>query len=119
MFGRLGYQLVVLIDKPLQFIERIAYYVIPECCLVAAVRAGMNLTPYEYIICMQVNAKLNETIGLDPSGAKESMLVVSEVIGYSPSLSGAIRVNPWNIDAVTEAMNNPLRLSDAEKQMRH
>ncbi|KAJ4912537.1 hypothetical protein Rs2_07158 [Raphanus sativus] len=45
---------------------------IAECCLVTAVRDGMNLIPYEYIICMQVNAKLNETIGLDPSAPKKS-----------------------------------------------
>uniref|UniRef100_A0A1J3FF76 alpha,alpha-trehalose-phosphate synthase (UDP-forming) n=1 Tax=Noccaea caerulescens TaxID=107243 RepID=A0A1J3FF76_NOCCA len=119
MFGRPGYKPVVLIDKPLQFFERIAYYVIAECCLVTAVRDGMNLIPYEYIICRQGNPKLNETIGLDPSAAKKSMLVVSEFIGCSPSLSGAIRVNPWNIDAVTEAMDYALIVSEAEKQMRH
>ena len=28
---------------------------------------------------------------------KRSMIVVSEFIGCSPSLSGAIRVNPWNV----------------------
>lgn len=118
-FGRPGYQPVVLIDTPLQFYERIAYYVIAECCLVTAVRDGMNLIPYEYIICRQGNEKLDRTLGLDPSTAKNSMLVVSEFIGCSPSLSGAIRVNPWNIDAVAEAMDSALRVSDAEKQMRH
>ncbi|EOA15995.1 hypothetical protein CARUB_v10004115mg [Capsella rubella] len=119
MFGRPGYQPVVLIDTPLQFFERIAYYVIAECCLVTAVRDGMNLIPYEYIICRQGNPKLNEIIGLEPSASKKSMLVVSEFIGCSPSLSGAIRVNPWNIDAVTEAMDYALIVSEAEKQMRH
>lgn len=31
---------------------------------------------------------------------RHSMLVVSEFVGCSPSLSGAIRVNPWSIEAV-------------------
>ncbi|PPD81093.1 hypothetical protein GOBAR_DD21988 [Gossypium barbadense] len=118
-FGRPGYDLVVLIDTPLQLYERIAYYVIAECCLVTAVRDGMNLIPYEYIICRQGNEKLDETLGLDPSAPKKSMLVVSEFIGCSPSLSGAIRVNPWNIDAVAEAMDSALIVSEAEKQLRH
>lgn len=118
-FGRPGYKPVVLIDDPLQFYERIAYYVIAECCLVTAVRDGMNLIPYEYIICRQGNEKLDETLGLNPSTPKKSMLVVSEFIGCSPSLSGAIRVNPWNIDAVSEAMDSALRVSEAEKQLRH
>ncbi|CAH1443437.1 unnamed protein product [Lactuca virosa] len=118
-FGRPGYEPVILIDSPLQFYERIAYYVISECCLVTAVRDGMNLIPYEYIISRQGNDKLDETLGANPSIPKKSMLVVSEFIGCSPSLSGAIRVNPWNIDAVAEAMDMALIIAEPEKQMRH
>ncbi|KAL9406095.1 hypothetical protein Peur_003067 [Populus x canadensis] len=118
-FGSPGYTPVVLIDRPLQFYERIAYYAIAECCLVTAVRDGMNLIPYEYIICRQGNEKLDETLGRDPSAPRKSMLVLSEFIGCSPSLSGAIRVNPWNIDAVAEAMNSALVVPEPEKQMRH
>lgn len=118
-FGEQGYSPVVLIDTPLQFYERIAYYVIAECCLVTAVRDGMNLIPYEYIICRQGNEKLNETLRLSPTTPKKSMLVVSEFIGCSPSLSGAIRVNPWNIDAVAEAMDSALIIPEGEKQLRH
>lgn len=118
-FGRPGYEPVVLIETALQVYERNAYYVIAECCLVTAVRDGMNLIPYEYIVCRQGNEKLDETLGLNPTNLKKSMLVVSEFIGCSPSLSGAIRVNPWNIDAVAEAMDSALVVAEAEKQMRH
>ncbi|KAF5187860.1 Alpha,alpha-trehalose-phosphate synthase [UDP-forming] [Thalictrum thalictroides] len=118
-FGRPGYQPVVLIDKPLSFYERMAYYVVAECCLVTAVRDGMNLIPYEYIISRQGNEKLDKVLGLSSSTPKKSMLVVSEFIGCSPSLSGAIRVNPWNIDAVAEAMDCALSMAEPEKQLRH
>ncbi|TKY50882.1 Alpha,alpha-trehalose-phosphate synthase of UDP-forming 5 [Spatholobus suberectus] len=118
-FGESGYTPVVLIDTPLQSYERIAYYVIAECCLVTAVRDGMNLIPYEYIICRQGNKRIDEILGTDPLTQKKSMLVVSEFIGCSPSLSGAIRVNPWNIDAVAEAMDSALMIPEGEKQMRH
>lgn len=119
MFGRPGYKPVVLVDTPLQFYERLAYYVIAECCLVTAVRDGMNLIPYEYVICRQGNDKLDTTLGLNPSAPKKSMLVVSEFIGCSPSLSGSIRVNPWNIDSVADAMDSALIVSEPEKQLRH
>ncbi|KAF8389945.1 hypothetical protein HHK36_024465 [Tetracentron sinense] len=118
-FGQPGYEPIVLIDEPLQFFERIAYYVVAECCLVTAVRDGMNLIPYEYIISRQGNEKLDKILGLDSSTHKKSMLVVSEFIGCSPSLSGAIRVNPWNIDAVAEAMDCALEMAEPEKQLRH
>ncbi|KAJ6431649.1 hypothetical protein OIU84_019018 [Salix udensis] len=52
-FGKPGYDPVVLIDAPLKFYEKVAYYVVAECCLVTAVRDGMNLIPYEYIISRQ------------------------------------------------------------------
>ncbi|KAL0409277.1 UNVERIFIED_CONTAM: Alpha,alpha-trehalose-phosphate synthase [UDP-forming] 5 [Sesamum radiatum] len=119
VFGKPGYEPVVLIDTSLHFYERIAYYVIAECCLVTAVRDGMNLIPYEYIVCRQGTDKLDETLDLNPSAPKKSMLVVSEFIGCSPSLSGAIRVNPWNTDAVAEAMDSAMMVPEAEKQMRH
>lgn len=119
VFGRPGYTPVILIDTPLQSYERIAYYVIAECCLVTAVRDGMNLIPYEYVICRQGSEKIDEILGTDLTSQKKSMLVVSEFIGCSPSLSGAIRVNPWNIDSVAEAMDSALMVPEPEKQMRH
>ncbi|KAL0446712.1 UNVERIFIED_CONTAM: Alpha,alpha-trehalose-phosphate synthase [UDP-forming] 6 [Sesamum latifolium] len=119
MFGEPGYDPVILIDQPLKFYERVAYYVVAECCLVTAVRDGMNLIPYEYIISRQANEKLDKVLGLETSTPKKSMLVVSEFIGCSPSLSGAIRVNPWNIDAVAEAMDSALVMVEPEKQLRH
>lgn len=118
-FGEHGYQPVVLIDEPLQFYERMAYYVMAECCLVTAVRDGMNLIPYEYVIARQGNEELDSISGLGVSKTKKSMLVVSEFIGCSPSLSGAIRVNPWNIEAVADAMDCALDMAESEKQLRH
>ncbi|WOL06609.1 alpha,alpha-trehalose-phosphate synthase [Canna indica] len=118
-FGLPGYKPVILIDRPLQFYERMAYYVVAECCLVTAVRDGMNLIPYEYIIARHGNYMLDKVLGLSPSTPKKSTLVVSEFIGCSPSLSGAIRVNPWNIDAVADAMDSALEMPEAEKQLRH
>ncbi|GER37182.1 trehalose phosphate synthase [Striga asiatica] len=118
-FGQPGYEPVILIEQPLKFYERIAYYVAAECCLVTAVRDGMNLIPYEYVISRQGNEILDRALGLEASGPKKSMLVVSEFIGCSPSLSGAIRVNPWNIDVVAEAMDSALVMAEPEKQLRH
>ncbi|KAH1242496.1 Alpha,alpha-trehalose-phosphate synthase [UDP-forming] 6 [Glycine max] len=118
-FGKPGFDPVILIEEPLKFYERVAYYVVAECCLVTAVRDGMNLIPYEYIISRQGNEMLDAVLGLASSPKKKSMLVVSEFIGCSPSLSGAIRVNPWNIDAVADAMDSALEMADSEKELRH
>ncbi|PKA49182.1 Alpha,alpha-trehalose-phosphate synthase [UDP-forming] 6 [Apostasia shenzhenica] len=101
-----GYDPVILLDGvPLSTHDKVAYYAVSEYCVVSPVRDGMNLVPYEYTVCRQF--------------VKKSMIVVSEFIGCSPSLSGAIRVNPWDVEAVAEAMNTAITMPEAEKQLRH
>jgi trehalose 6-phosphate synthase/phosphatase len=116
-FGQSGYSPVVFIGRDVSSVEKIAYYTIAECVVVTAVRDGMNLTPYEYVVCRQ-GAPGSQSVS-EVSGPKKSMLVVSEFIGCSPSLSGAIRVNPWNIEATAEAMNEAISMPEQEKQLRH
>ncbi|KAK8575987.1 hypothetical protein V6N12_063635 [Hibiscus sabdariffa] len=116
-FRQPGYEPIVFIDRPVSLSERVAYYTTAECVVVTALRDGMNLTPYEYIACRQGVSESESSS--ESSGPKKSMLVLSEFIGCSPSLSGAIRVNPWNIEATAEAMNEAISMADAEKQLRH
>ena len=33
--------------------ERIALYSVADCAVVTATRDGMNLVPYEYVVCRQ------------------------------------------------------------------
>ncbi|XP_042502872.1 probable alpha,alpha-trehalose-phosphate synthase [UDP-forming] 9 [Macadamia integrifolia] len=118
-YGLPGYNPVILIDHPVPLYEKIAFYAVAECCFVNAVRDGMNLVPYKYIVCRQGTPQLDEAMGISVGSPRTSTLVVSEFIGCSPSLSGAIRVNPWNIDAVADALNLAIIMPDAEKQLRH
>ena len=121
-YGRPGYQPIVFINGLVSTQEKAAYYAISECCVVNAVRDGMNLVPYTYTVCRQGSVALdNALVGVEDEGArpKQSVIIVSEFIGCSPSLSGAIRVNPWNIDDVAEAMNSAITMPEAEKHLRH
>ncbi|KAI4385056.1 hypothetical protein MLD38_003123 [Melastoma candidum] len=73
---------------------------------VTAVRDGMNLIRYEYVVCRQGFNGSN--LNASHAERKKSMLIISEVIGYSPSLSGAIRINPWNVEDTAEALNEAI-----------
>ncbi|KDO82516.1 hypothetical protein CISIN_1g002979mg [Citrus sinensis] len=119
VYGSPNYEPVVLIDRPVPRFEKSAYYAVAECCIVNAVRDGMNLVPYKYIVCRQGTPIMDEALGRERDSPHTSMLVVSEFIGCSPSLSGAIRVNPWDIDAVADAMTLAINMRDSEKQLRH
>ncbi|RAL45276.1 hypothetical protein DM860_014686 [Cuscuta australis] len=119
-FGEDGYEPVVLVDSLISSSEKMAYYNIAECLVTTPVRDGMNLRPYEYVICRQgIPGGAETDLGSGFGEPKKSVLVLSEFIGCSPSLSGAIRVNPWNIEATAEAMNEGISMGEAEKQLRH
>ncbi|XP_059636979.1 probable alpha,alpha-trehalose-phosphate synthase [UDP-forming] 11 [Cornus florida] len=119
-YGRPGYEPIVFVNGPVSTQDKVAYYTISECCVVNAVRDGMNLVPYTYTVCRQGSPDLDKALGLDESAMpRMSVIVVSEFIGCSPSLSGAIRVNPWNIDCVADAMKMAISMPGLEKQMRH
>lgn len=119
VYGSSDYKPVILIDRPVPRWEKSAYYAVAECCIVNAVRDGMNLVPYKYIVCRQGTPCMDKALGMKTDAPRTSMLVVSEFVGCSPSLSGAIRVNPWDIDAVADALNSALTMRDSEKQLRH
>ncbi|XP_061370149.1 probable alpha,alpha-trehalose-phosphate synthase [UDP-forming] 10 isoform X2 [Gastrolobium bilobum] len=118
-YGSNHYRPVILIDRPVPRFEKSAYYAVAECCIVNAVRDGMNLVPYKYIVCRQGTTLLDKALIRKSDSPRTSVLVVSEFIGCSPSLSGAIRVNPWDIDAVADALYTAITMPDSEKQLRH
>ncbi|KAM7508394.1 hypothetical protein LguiA_018847 [Lonicera macranthoides] len=119
-YGRPGYDPIVFLNGPVSTQDKVAYFAISECCVVNAVRDGMNLIPYKYTVSRQGCPDFDTALGLDGlTRTRKSVIIVSEFIGCSPSLSGAIRVNPWNIDCVSEAMNLAITMPESEKQMRH
>lgn len=119
-FGDSGYQPIVFISGHVSTQEKVAYFAISECVVVNAVRDGMNLVPYKYTVSRQGSPEIDKAMGVDGTEfPRKSVIIVSEFIGCSPSLSGAIRVNPWNIDSVSDAMTLAVTMSDTEKQMRH
>ena len=58
-----------------------ALYLAADAALVSTVFDGLNLFPYEFTASQRPD---------DPAS-----LIISEFMGCSRSLSGAIRVNPW------------------------
>ncbi|KAK9705784.1 hypothetical protein RND81_07G081500 [Saponaria officinalis] len=112
-YGHPGYEPIVFINESVATLEKAAHYAISECCLLNCVRDGMNLVPYKYTVCRQGSPVL------DASLPKKSVIIVSEFVGCSPSLSGAIRVNPWNVEQLAESMHEAIAMDDKEKQLRH
>ncbi|XP_020090067.1 probable alpha,alpha-trehalose-phosphate synthase [UDP-forming] 9 isoform X2 [Ananas comosus] len=118
-YGSKQYQPIVLIENPVCFYEKVAFYAVAECCIVNAVRDGMNLIPYEYIVCREGTKEIDNCRGIEVNSPHTSTLIVSEFVGCSPSLSGAFRVNPWSVEDVADALYRAIDLTEPEKQLRH
>ncbi|PSR96691.1 Alpha,alpha-trehalose-phosphate synthase [Actinidia chinensis var. chinensis] len=118
-YGSVDYEPVVLIYGPMPLHEKIAYYALADCYVLNATRDGLNLNPYEYVVCRQGGRKMDEALGILADSPRTSILVVSEFVGCSPSFSRAIRVNPWDICAMAESLNVALYMHESERQLRH
>ena len=91
-YGTLDYAPIRYINRSVSPRELVALYMVADVCVVSSIRDGMNLVSHEYVACQ---------------GEKEvpGVLVLSEFAGSAQSLSGAIRVNPWNTHDLTTAMD--------------
>ncbi|KAH8065122.1 hypothetical protein JL722_2027 [Aureococcus anophagefferens] len=121
--------------------ELIAIYHLADACLVTSVRDGMNLVSHEYVAAQEdvsddeaegegaKQGALGEE-GEGPRRRRESAcckpfakdgpgaLVLSEFAGSAQSLSGAIRVNPWNTEELSRAIHEALTLTRVERELR-
>jgi len=106
-YGKADHQPVLYIEECISFDERMAIYKVCDALLLTPIRDGLNLIPYEYII---------STI------QGKGQLILSEFTGCSRALSSAVRVNPWNINELRDAIDNVVQRREsraAEIRLRH
>ena len=87
-----------------QYLEREEYFALlrlADVGLITSVRDGMNTTSLEYVICQKDN---------------HGPLILSEFSGTAGSLSGAIHINPWDLNGVAEAINKALTMSSEQRK---
>jgi trehalose 6-phosphate synthase/phosphatase len=114
LVGRINGRFSTLTDSPIQFLDTsipfdymCALYKLSDVIICSSIRDGMNLVAFEYIVCQQGN---------DQPG----VLILSEFTGAAQSLgAGAIRVNPWHVEEMSDALRYALTMSPEERQDHH
>lgn len=118
VYGTLEYSPIHYINQSIPQDELIAIYHLADACLITSVRDGMNLVSHEYVAAQEAfdedDAEVDEPFVKEGPGA----LVLSEFAGSAQSLSGAIRVNPWNTDELARAIHDALTLTRVERELR-
>ncbi|GJQ09065.1 hypothetical protein GpartN1_g856.t1 [Galdieria partita] len=103
-FGTVDHSPIMFINQSLVFEELVALYTVADVAIVSSVRDGMNLVSYEFVMCQQAN---------------KGVLILSEFAGSAQSLSGAIRVNPWNIEELANAIYEAISMPRREREIKH
>ncbi len=80
-----------------------AHYAAADVALVTPLRDGMNLVAKEYVAC-------------HPSG--DGVLVLSEFAGAAHELREAVLVNPYEREAIADAIETALDMPEAERRRR-
>ncbi len=99
-FAKSDWNPVHYVYRSLPFEDLIAHYLAADVMLVTPLRDGMNLVAKEYVATR-----------LDNSG----VLVLSEFAGASEQLTQAVVVNPYDLDAMAEALIHAVNMGSGEQ----
>lgn len=106
-YGSADHKPVLYVEEAISFDERMAIYSVCDALLLTPIRDGLNLIPYEYLVST-------------PQG--KGQLILSEFTGCSRALSSAVRVNPWNLNELRDAIDNVVQrreARDVEIRLKH
>ncbi|MFU8780141.1 MAG: bifunctional alpha,alpha-trehalose-phosphate synthase (UDP-forming)/trehalose-phosphatase [Kiritimatiellia bacterium] len=92
------------LNRWVPFMELCALYNLADVALVTPLMDGMNVIAKEYIAMKQ--------------NADSGVLVLSEFAGVSEELFNAIRVNPYNTDEVSAAIDRAIMMPPTEQRKR-
>ncbi len=100
---RPGWQPVHLIFRSLSRDEVVAYYQMANSALVTPLHDGMNLVAKEYAAACQ---------------GDHGVLILSQFAGAAQELTSAITVNPFDIEAVADAIRTAVEMPAQERRRR-
>jgi trehalose 6-phosphate synthase len=102
-FGAAGWRPIQLIEQTQNHRQITALYRAAQLCLVTSLHDGMNLVAKEFV------ASRNDDDGV---------LVLSQFTGASRELRDAVRVNPYDIEQMAEAIRFAIEMPEEERRIR-
>ncbi|MDI3298216.1 MAG: bifunctional alpha,alpha-trehalose-phosphate synthase (UDP-forming)/trehalose-phosphatase [Bacillota bacterium] len=98
-----GWEPVLFLEEALPAHALPGLYRAADAALVSSLQDGMNLVSKEYVACQ-----------VDERG----VLLLSELAGAAEEIEGALRINPYDVDATAEAIHRALSMPEEERRER-
>jgi trehalose 6-phosphate synthase/phosphatase len=108
-FGLPGVTPVEYLYRSVDRVELAALYRRADVMLVTPLRDGMNLVAQEFVLCQAAEGRAEPHRGV---------LLLSEFAGAACVLPGAVLVNPWDTDGMTDQLVTALALAREERRRR-
>lgn len=89
----------------LSLVHRVALWLVADVFLSTALREGLNLTPMEYIYCRR---------HVPHAGC----VITSDFALTASLLSGALKVNPYNVNSIVDALQVAIFMKDKDANSR-
>jgi trehalose 6-phosphate synthase/phosphatase len=102
-YGSIGFSPIRHLPHYLSREEYFALLRVADVALITSVRDGMNTVSMEYAVCQKDN---------------HGPLILSEFSGTANNLTSAMRVNPFNLSEVAEAIESALTMDPKERKAR-
>jgi trehalose 6-phosphate synthase/phosphatase len=103
-FGQPHYVPVHYIFNSVPETKLLALYRRANCALVTSKRDGMNLVAMEYAMAQDMNTP--------------GVLILSEFAGAASFLGDALMINPWDADAIADALHRAYQMPEEERRER-
>lgn len=101
-FGTIEFMPIHFLHQSVNFEELTALYAVSDACLVSSTRDGMNLVSYEYIATQR---------------KRHGVMILSEFTGAAQSLNGALIVNPWSTEELSQAIHKAVTMSPEQREI--
>ena len=94
-------------DSPsgLKLLELVRLYNAADVAIFSTFFQGLNLLPYECTASQ--------------GSSTPCAMIISEFMGCSRSLNGVLRVNPWSLEMISEALHQAMSMSNDERRANH
>lgn len=89
----------------LKLLELVRLYNAADVVLISTFFDGLNVKPFE------CTASQGSSV--------PCALIISEFMGCSRSLNGVLRINPWSLEAISDALHTALMMSADERRANH
>lgn len=103
-FGSLAFSPVRYVPQKLTHDEFLALMRAADVGLFTSVRDSMSRNSLSYVVCQREN---------------QGPLLLSEFSGTASALDHAIKVNPWHLEAVADAIEQALEMDSTEREETH